>query len=72
MAVMAIIIITGGVMAVIMVMVAAAVVITPGKGSEKNPEKSFPRRERGVPSGLPTQKETRVGVIGAPLDTLPA
>ena len=72
MAVVAVVVITGGVMAVVMAVVAAAVVITPGKGSGKNPEKSSPRRKKGVPSGLPTQEGVRVGVIGAPLDTLPA
>ena len=46
------VIITGGVMAVVVAVVAAAVVMAPGKGSGKNPEKSFPRREGGFPSGL--------------------
>ena len=41
MAVAAVIIITGGVMAVIITVgMAVAVVMAPGKGSEKNPEKS--------------------------------
>ena len=34
----------------------AAGVMALGKGSGKNPEKSFPRRKRGFPSGLLTQK----------------
>ena len=42
MAVMAVVIITGGVMAVIMAVVAAVIVMAPGKGSKKNPKKSFP------------------------------
>ena len=42
MAVMAVVIITGGVMVVVMAVVAVAVVITPGKGSGENPEKSSP------------------------------
>ena len=53
MAVVAVVIITGGVMAVVMAVVAAAVVMAPGKNSGENPEKSFPRRKRGIPSGLP-------------------
>ena len=52
MAVVVVVIITGGVMAVVMAVVAVAVVMAPGKGSEKNPEKSSPRREGGVPLGL--------------------
>ena len=66
------VIITGGVMAVIITVVATAVVITPGKGSGKNPEKSSPRRKRGIPLGLLTQKGAQMGVIGAPLNALPA
>ena len=73
MAVAAMVIITVGIMVVIMAMVmAAAVVMAPGKGSGKNPEKSSPRREGGFPSGLLMQKGVRVGVIGVPLDVLPA
>ena len=57
MAVAAMVIIIKGVMVVIMAVgVAAAVVIAPGKGSEKNPEKSSPRRKRGFPLGLLTRK----------------
>ena len=56
MAMVAIIIITGGVMAVVMAMVVAAVVMAPGKGSGENPEKSSPRKKRGIPLGLPTRK----------------
>ena len=52
MAVVAVIVITGGVMAVVMAVVAAAVVMAPGKGFRKNPEKSSPRKKRGIPSGL--------------------
>ena len=66
------VIITGGVIAVVVAVVAAAVVMAPGKGSKKNPEKSSPRKERGIPSGFPIQKGVQVGVIGAPLDTSPA
>ena len=44
------------VMAAVIVMAVAvaraAVVITPGKGSGENPEKSSPRKKRGLPSGL--------------------
>ena len=53
MAVMAVVIITGGVMAVVMAVVAAAVVVAPGKGSGKNPEKSSLRKKGGFPLGLP-------------------
>ena len=43
MAVVAVVIITGGVVAVVIAVgMAAAVVIAPGKGSGKNPEKSSP------------------------------
>ena len=69
----AVVIITeGGKTVVITMGVAAAVVITPGKGSGKNPKKSSPRRKRGLPLGLLIQKGVQVGVINAPLDTLPA
>ena len=56
MAVVAVVIITGGVVAVVVAVVAAAVVMAPGKGSEKNPEKSSLRRKGGIPSGFPTRK----------------
>ena len=56
MAVVAVVIITGGAMAVVMAVMAAVVVMAPGKGSGKNPEKSFPRKKGGFPSGLLTQK----------------
>ena len=46
------VIIIKGVMAVVMVVMAAAVVMAPGKGSEKNPEKSFPRKKKGIPLGF--------------------
>ena len=72
MAVVAVVITTRGAMAVIMAVVVAAVAMAPGKGSEKNPEKSFPRRKGGIPLGLPMQKGVRVGVISIPLDTSPA
>ena len=72
MAVVAVVIITRGVMVVTVTVMAAAVAMAPGKGSGKNPEKSSPRRERGIPLGLPTQKGVQMGVIGAPLDASPA
>ena len=73
MAVAAVVIITGGAVAVVMAVgMAAAVIITPGKGSGKNPEKSSPRRKRGFPSGFLTQKEVQVGVIRVPFDISPA
>ena len=72
MAMVVMVIITGGVMAVAMAVVAAAVVVAPGKSSGKNPEKSSPRKKGEIPSGLPTQKGARVGVISAPLDASPA
>ena len=73
MVVAVVVIIVGGVVAVVMaVVMAAAVVMAPGKGSGENPEKSFPRREGGVPSGFPIGEGARVGVIGVPLDALPA
>ena len=55
-AVVAVVIITGGVMVIIMAVVAAAVVMAPGKGSGKNPEKSSPRRKKGIFLGLPMQE----------------
>ena len=66
------VIITGGVMAVIIAVVAAAMVMAPGKGSGKNPEKSSPRRKKGFPSGLLTREGVQVGVIRAPLNISPA
>ena len=51
----AVVIITEGVMVVIITIgIAAAVVMTPGKNSGKNPEKFSPRRKKGFPSGLLT------------------
>ena len=50
----------------------AAMVITPGKGSGKNPKKSSLRKKGGFPSGLLTQKRAQMGVISAPFDTSPA
>ena len=71
-AVVAVVIITGGVMAVVVVIgVAAAVVMAPRKGSGENPEKSFPWREGGLPLGFLMQKRARVGVISAPFNALP-
>ena len=66
------VIIIGGVMAVVMAVVAAAVVMAPGKGFEENPEKSFLRREGGFPLRFLIRKGIQVGVIGVPLNTLPA
>ena len=71
MVVVAVEIITGGVVAVVVAVVVAAVVMAPGKGSGKNPEKSSPRRKGGFPLGFLTRKGVRVGVIGVPLDILP-
>ena len=56
MAVVAVVVVTGGVMAVVMAVVAVAVVVVPGKGFGENPEKSSPRRKRGVPLGLPMRE----------------
>ena len=72
MAVVAVVIIIRGAMAVIMAVVAAAIAMAPGKGSGKNPKKSSPRKERGVPLRLLTRKGAQMGVIGAPFNTSPA
>ena len=57
MAVAAVVIITGGVMAVVITVgMAVAVVMAPGKNSGKNLKKSSPRRKRGFPLRLLTQK----------------
>ena len=62
-----------GVITVVMaVVMAAAVAMAPGKSSKKNPEKSFPRRKGGLPSGLLTQKGAQIGVTSAPIDASPA
>ena len=58
MAVVAVVIITGGVMAVAMAVVVAAVAMAPGKGSRENPKKSSLRRKREIPSGLLIQEGT--------------
>ena len=50
----------------------AARVITPGKGSGENPEKSSLWKKGELPSGLLTQKGAQIKVIGAPINTLPA
>ena len=55
-AVVAVVVITGGVMAVVVAMVVAVVVMAPGKGSGENPEKSSPRRKGGFPLGLLMRK----------------
>ena len=69
----AVIIITGGVMAVIIAVgMAAAVVMAPRKGSGKNPEKSSPRRKGGFPLGFLMQKGVRIKVIRVPLNISPA
>ena len=52
MVVVAVVIITGGVITVIMAVVAVTVVMAPGKGSGENPEKSSLRKKRGLPLGL--------------------
>ena len=67
---MAVVVITGGVMAVVLAVVAAAVVMAPGKGSGKNPEKSSLRKKGGIPLRLPMQEGVQIRVIGAPLDAL--
>ena len=72
MAMVVTVIITGGVMAVIIAMVITVIIMAPGKGSGKNPKKSSPRKKKGIPSGLLTQKKAQIGVIGAPLDASPA
>ena len=72
MVIMAVVIIIKGVMAVVITIMAVVMVMAPGKGSGKNPEKSSPRKKRGIPLRLPIQKGVQVGVIGIPLDTLPA
>ena len=55
-AMVAVVIITRGVIAVAVAVVAAAMVMAPGKNSGKNPEKSSLRRKRGFPLGLSMQK----------------
>ena len=56
MAVVAVVIITGGVIVMAMAMVAAVMAMAPGKSSGKNPEKSPPQKKGGFPLGLLTQK----------------
>ena len=73
MAVAAVIIITGGVMVVVVAVgIAVVVVMAPGKGFGKNPEKSSLRRKGGFPLGFLTRKGVQVGVIGVPVNILPA
>ena len=71
-AVMVIIVRVVRVMAVVMAVVGVAVVMAPGKGFKKNPEKASLRRRERLLSGLPMQKGARVRVISAPIDTSPA
>ena len=72
-AVAAVVVITGGVVAVVMaVVMAVAVVMAPGKGFGENFKKSSPRREGGFPLGLLMREGVQVGVIGIPFNTLPA
>ena len=72
MAVVAVVVIIGGVIAMAMAVIAVAMVITPGKGFKKNPKKSSPRRKGEIPLGLLTQKGIRIRVIKVSLDILPA
>ena len=48
----------------VVVAVIIAAVVTPEKGSGKNPEKSSPRRKERSPSGLLTRNGTRIKVAG--------
>ena len=57
---------------VIAVVVAVAVVMAPGKGFGKNPEKSSLRRKGRFPSGFLIRDRARIGVIGIPINILPA
>ena len=56
MAVVAVVIVTGGVVAMVMAVMAAVMVMAPGKGFKKNPEKSSLRRKGGFPLGLLTRE----------------
>ena len=56
----------------VVVIITVAAVMTPGKGSEENPEKSVPRREKRFPLGLLARNKARVEVIGAPINVSPA
>ena len=60
------------IVAVIMaVIIMAAMVIIPGKGSGKNPEKFSLRKKGRFPSGFLTQNEARIGVINIPINISP-
>ena len=73
MAVMVVVIITGGVMVVgVAVGVVAAMVITLRKGFKENPEKSSPQREGGFPLGFLMRKRVRMRVINALFNISPA
>ena len=56
----------------VVAVVAAAVVMAPGKGSGENPKKSSLWRKGGFLLGLPIQKGVQMGVISAPFNILPA
>ena len=72
MAVAVVVVIAVGVAVAVTVVMAAAAVITPGKGSRKNPEKSSLRRKKRFPLGLLTRNGACVGVISAPINISPA
>ena len=62
MAVMAVVIITGGAVAVVMAVgVAAAVVITPRKGSGGKPQEILPTEKGGIPLGALNTKGSTSG-----------
>ena len=56
----------------VVAVVTKAAVMAPGKGSEKNPEKSSLRRGRRSPSRVLIQNGARVRVISAPINISPA
>ena len=57
---------------VIAVIIAAAAIMAPGKGSEKNLKKSSPRKKGKSPLGFLIQNKARIGVIGTPINISPA
>ena len=59
------------VMITVAVIITAAVVMAPGKGSKKNPQKFFPRKKRRFPSGLLMRDGARVRVISILINILP-
>ena len=67
-----VVVVMAAVMVIVVAVARAVVVMAPGKGFRKNPEKFSPRKKGGLPSGFLMREGAWVGVIGVPINTSPA